>query len=66
MRYVIEFTSPVMKDKMYFHETRVLVDKKEKATQYETKEEISIFETFKKLSLIGYRDFSLNFVEYEN
>jgi hypothetical protein len=58
MRYVIEFTSPVMKDKMYYHETRVLVDKKEKATQYETKEGL-IFETFKRLSQIGYKDFYL-------
>ena len=65
MSYVIEFTSPVMKDKMYFHATRILVDKPEKATKYETKEGL-IFETFKKLSQIGYRDFSLNFVEYEN
>jgi hypothetical protein len=62
MSYVIEFTSPVMKDKMYYHETRVLVDKKEKATKYETKEGL-IFETFKKLSQIGYKDFYLTIEE---
>ena len=58
MSYIIEFTSPVMKDKMYFHATRVLVDRPEKATKYETKEGL-IFETFKKLSQIGYQDFYL-------
>jgi hypothetical protein len=63
MSYIIEFTSPVMKDKMYFHANRVLVDKPEKATKYETKEEVSIFETFKKLSLIGYKDFYLTIEE---
>ena len=58
MSYVIEFTSPVMKDKMYYHESRILVDKPGKATKYETKEGL-IFETFKRLSLIGYKDFYL-------
>lgn len=62
MSYVIEFTSPVMKDKMYFHATRVLVDKPEKATKYETKEGL-IFKTFKQLSQIGYRDFYLTIEE---
>ena len=62
MRYVIEFTSPVMKDKMYYHETRILIDKPEKATKYETKEGL-IFETFKKLSQIGYKDFYLTVEE---
>jgi hypothetical protein len=62
MSYIIEFTSPVMKDKMYFHETRILVDKPEKATKYETKEGL-IFETFKKLSQIGYKDFYLTIEE---
>ena len=59
MSYILEFTSPVMKDKMYFHESRVLIDKPEKATKYETKEEVNVFETFKRLSLIGYKDFYL-------
>ena len=62
MSYVIEFTSPVMKDKMYYHESRILVDKPEKATKYETKEGL-IFETFKRLSLIGYKDFYLTIEE---
>lgn len=66
MRYVIEFTSPVMKDKMYYHESRVLVDKKEKATQYEKTDMLIEYESFKRLCKIGYRDFYLNFVEYEN
>jgi hypothetical protein len=62
MSYIIEFTSPVMKDKMYYHESRVLVDKPGKATKYETKEGL-IFETFKKLSQIGYKDFYLTIEE---
>ena len=62
MSYVIEFTSPVMKDKMYYHESRILVDKPGKATKYETKEGL-IFETFKRLSLIGYKDFYLTIEE---
>lgn len=62
MSYIIEFTSPVMKDKMYFHATRVLVDKPEKATKYETKEGL-IFETFKRLSQTGYKDFYLTIEE---
>jgi len=59
---IIEFSHPVMKGKMYFHETRILVDKPEKASQ-----NISLFDAFKRLCIIGYKDFTLKkMTEIEN
>lgn len=59
MSYILQFTFPVMKDKMYFHATRVLVDKPEKATKYENEKDIDKFEILKFLCEVGYKDFFL-------
>jgi len=48
-----------MKDAMFFHKTRVLVESKKKATKYENEKDIDKFEILKFLCEVGYKDFSL-------
>lgn len=59
MSYVVQFTSPVMKDVMFFHATRILVESKAKATKYENEKDIDKFAILKFLCDVGYKDFFL-------